>query len=109
MSNMSKRLYFKYFYGRNCIKCAAQKTQEALKILGSKYEIKKYDAGETNGLAEASYYGVQSFPTLVLVMEYENGSSTETMLGFWSGILDIDETRSRDGKKIEEVLGENGL
>jgi len=100
MPNVSKKLYFKYFFGRNCAKCAAQKTQDTLKSLESrKYVIEKYDSGEVDGLTEATYCGVWSFPTLVLIMEYKNGQHTETMLGRWVGVPDLG--------KIDEVLREN--
>jgi len=79
-----------------------RKPRKLSKALESRnYVIEKHDSGEADGLAEASYYSVLSPPTLVLVMEYENGSCTETMLGRWAGIPDINE--------INEVLRENNI
>jgi len=102
MPEMSKKIYFKYFFRRNCVKCSAQKTQETLKILGDRnFIIEMHDCDELDGLSEASYYSVWSFPTLVLAMEYENGSHGETMLGRWVGILDIN--------KVDEILKEQNV
>ena len=99
---MSK-LCFKFFIRKSgCPKCEAAKEIIVDLSMGG-FDVKPYylddDLVTPDGLAEASYYSVQSVPTLVLVREYDDGVATEQTIGRWTGRISMD--------RINEVLSEN--
>lgn len=71
---------FKYFTADNCPNCeASKKAIEAVRKL--EIGFKEYKSSNADGLAEASYYGVQTTPTLILL----NGPKE---VNRWSGVID---------------------
>lgn len=59
------------FISQSCPKCPkAKEDAEALKAEG--YRVVVYDIGTVDGLTEASYLGVQSSPTFIVLDKEEN-------------------------------------
>lgn len=68
----------KLFSKTGCKLCEEAKTLFTQTSLDS-ISLEIYDVDDTNGLAEATFYGVRSVPTLILEDENEN------LIGEWRG------------------------
>lgn len=68
----------KLFSKSGCKLCEEAKTLFTHTSLDS-ISLEIYDVDDTNGLAEATFYGVRSVPTLILEDENEN------LIGEWRG------------------------
>lgn len=70
---MKKKL--KVFVRKNCPNCPPAK-KLAEELISKNLQVIVYDTGTTDGLAEATYYGVMGTPTIILTDDKDNELKT---------------------------------